>query len=442
MSLPIDVDTLLSEKRYRKAKRRRTRKERSKIEALYLEDQHKQRFGDRSRIIRMLADAYAFEVKPQKGGIKVTIPKTFSMIEDPIQTIQIIQTFAKSIRQFRVKKIEIDQSKLEVYDLAANALLDLIATEVEMESRHKRTRIKFSGKYPTSEPVKRFIRSMGIVKHLEIKHEIAKGDETKGIRLFDRRSRHYHERIDPRKADLKSKVMTGFADHINNCLGDHNRALTAIARHKLCEYIGEILGNAEEHPGFIDWTIQGYLDNSLETPICEIAIFNFGKSIAQTLKALPAESYTRKQIDPYLILHNGRNLFGKNWRDIDLLTLIALQGHVSSKNQTTQDTRGQGTGDLIDFFQRMHKECAAHSPIAAKMAIISGGTYILFDGTYKMREVGGRGKVIAFNAANDLYDKPDSNYVKPLGPLKFPGTIISVRFPLSAASTVALGEKK
>jgi hypothetical protein len=43
--------------------------------------------------------------------------------------------------------------------------------------------------------------------------------------------------------------------------------------------------------GKTDWTIQGYIDNSLEIPVCEIAIFNFGKSIAETLKALPSTAY-------------------------------------------------------------------------------------------------------------------------------------------------------
>jgi hypothetical protein len=113
-------------------------------------------------------------------------------------------------------------------------------------------------------------------------------------------------------------------------------------------------------------------------------------------------------------MHSGTKLFSQSWRQSDLLTLIALQGHVSSKNVSKDNTRGQGMGDLIDFFQRVHQECSENGSIKAKMAIVSGGTYILFDGTYKMREVTGRGKVIVFNVANDPYQKPDPAYVKPL----------------------------
>ena len=192
------------------------------------------------------------------------------------------------------------------------------------------------------------------------------------------------------------------------------------------------MGNAEDHPGFADWTIQGYLDNSLDTPICEIAIFNFGKSIAETLKELPSNSYTWLQVDPYVKLHNGRNFFSKTWSQSDLLTLIALQGHVSSKNNDLEDTRGQGMGDLIDFFQRMHNDCAPESRSKAKMVVLSGGTYILFDGKYQMRESTTHGRVIAFNAENDLHSKPDPAYVRSLESFHFPGTVISIRFPLGA----------
>jgi hypothetical protein len=377
-----------------------------------------------------------------KRAITIAVPKVFSIIEDPIAAILLVQRFAKSVRDDRVLEVIIDQSSVETYDLAANALLDTVASEANKERRARKRKLQFSGRYPRDPGVKRFIRSMGVVKHLNVKHEIAKDKEVSKIRLFERRNRHYYPKQDPRKADIKAKAIAGFVDHFNDCLRDHNRVLTAESRAKLCDYVGEILGNAEDHPGFVDWTVQGYLDNALATPICEIAIFNFGKSIAETLKELPNDNYTRRTfIDPYLLLHAGRNFFGSSWRQSDLLTLLALQGHVSSKNTNKEDTRGQGTADLIDFFQRVHLECAENSGIHAKMAIVSGGTYILFDGSYKMRESQKRGRVIAFNRENDLYSRPDSRCVRSLGNVHFPGTVISIRFPLSVASTVTLGDR-
>ncbi|MBA4058687.1 MAG: hypothetical protein C0490_28480, partial [Marivirga sp.] len=49
-------------------------------------------------------------------------------------------------------------------------------------------------------------------------------------------------------------------------------------------------------------------------------------------------------------------------------------------------------------------------------------------------------KVIAFNSANDLGQKPDSNYVRALEGVHFPGTIISVRFPLSLSEGTMVEE--
>jgi hypothetical protein len=440
MSIPLDVVQLLHKKHSRKFSRRVFRA-RADLEAQRQRAaEFAARFGPKSKVIAMLANACTIGPVGQSSLLLVKPPKVFSIIEDPVGAVSLVLQFAKNIQHDRVRSVKVDQSKLEEYDLAANALLDIVASEAVRERRNRRRRLQMTGIYPQNAAVKRFIRSMGIVKHLNISHEIAKDGEIANIRLFDRRNKHYYVRQDPTKPDAKARTIEGFVNHFNSCLSDHKRALTPESRATLGAYIGEILGNAEDHPGFVDWTIQGYLDNSLEMPLCEIAIINFGKSIAETLHELPKGHYTRKMIDPYIILHSGRNFFRKEWRVADLLTLIALQGHVSSKNSTKADSRGQGTGDLIDFFQRVHRECAGKGGMNAKMAILSGGTYVLFDGTYLMRESQDRGRVIAFNAQNDLHSPPDPKYVRSLGSVHFPGTVISIRFPLSVASTLTLGK--
>jgi hypothetical protein len=399
------------------------------------------RFGSKSKIIDMLAASCPVSITSKLDRFTAQVPTVFSIIENPEKSVAWVLYFAKQMRVESLRKVAIDQSKLKTYDLAANSLLDMVAYEASKERRYQHRKLAFTGTYPVDPALKRFVKSMGVIKHLNISHEKASIEESAKLRLFDRRSRHYDPKQDPTKPDAKAKVVTGFVDHFNSCLSDHNRVLTPWARHKLCEYIGEILCNAEDHPGFIDWTVQGYLDNSLEDPICEIAIFNFGKSIAQTLAELPVGSYTRDMVDPYVYLHAGQKLFGREWRLPDLLTLAAMQQHVSSKNNNRHDSRGQGTADLIDFFQKVHRECARNSKVQAKMAIVSGGTYILFDGTYAMREMPNRGRVIAFNRMNDMSFKPDARCVRSMSGVHFPGTIISIRFPLSVTSTVPLGDK-
>ncbi|MFM0088914.1 hypothetical protein PQR46_18555 [Paraburkholderia sediminicola] len=441
MPLTIEVDQLLSEKRFRKAERRRwrqTKRQRKSRENRLLQEI---RFGDSSRIIRMMADAYRPEVKFDRRTPGVRVPEVFSIIDDPEAALNVILGFAKVTRLHRVRKMQFDQSRLKVYDLAANSLLDMVASEMKLEARQRGALLRFSGRYPADPSVRRFIKSLGIVKHLDIRHELAGAPEKEGIRVFERRKRHYDAPSDVAEADIKSRAASGFVDHINDCLEDNSRQLTPAAKQILGAYIGEILGNAEEHAGFVDWTIVGYLDNSLSKPICEIAIFNFGTSIADSMNALDRSSYTWKQVQPFLWLHQAPKAFNRSWRARDLLTVIAMQGNVSTKNTSQFDTRGQGTIELIEFFQRMCEECAADGGNGAKMCILSGSTFLLFDGKYRLKESPGRGKVIAFNAENSLHKRPDPAYVRSLGTLAFPGTIISIRFPLSAGSTVALGGK-
>lgn len=96
----------------------------------------------------------------------------------------------------------------------------------------------------------------------------------------------------------------------------------------------------------------------------------------------------------------------KNWRTEDLLTLIALQSSVSSLNQSIASTRGQGTADLIEFFQKMHDERKLDAGKTAHMYIVSGSTKVLIDGRYRIHRDDSNRRTIAFNEGNDLRKPP------------------------------------
>jgi hypothetical protein len=427
------------------AQRRYRRRRLARIQKLAIRRRSNQQyfssvFGTGSKIIAMLEKHARRSDDQQSSELTLTVPEIFSIIEDPETAIAVACEFARAVRRNPVKNIFVDHSKVKTYDLAASGLLDVIAVELNYEVRRRGSRVRWRGRYPKDTHIRRFIQALGLIKHLEIPHEYPKESEAARLRVFDRRNNHYYRERRPEKADFKSKVVAGFADHINNCLSDHKLRLTPDALHKLCKYTSEIIDNAEEHGDMVDWTIQGYLDNWLETPICEIAIFNFGKSIAETLFELPRDSYTWSQISPYLAAHYSNRWFGSGWRESDLLTLIALQGHVSSKNTSESDTRGNGTVDLIEFFQKVHEACSSGSSIKPRMAIVSGSTFILFDGTYSMPSDPQAKKIIAFNSENDLAKKPDPKFVRALHGTNFPGTAISIRFPLSVVSNLTAEE--
>lgn len=436
MTITVEAAAYLWEKRSRKNAKRRIKNRAKRLKILREHATTRQHFGEKSRIIQMIANAYKGGPANVKSALKLRVPSTFSIIDGPEEAISLIGQFAEVASRTKLRAIEIDHWELSNYDLAANALLDIIPMELRTEAILNHRRIRWTGKYPRLPEIKRFIQALGIIKHLDIEHESPKADVKKKLRVFDKRNRHYFRVDSPDRADYKTKVVGEFVDHINDCLRDHKLQLTDLSRHILCVYTGEILDNAQEHAGkVLDWTIQGYLDNSLEMPICEIAIFNFGRTIAETLQELPKTHYTRAYVQRYVDQHLRTRMFGKDWTEADLFTLVALQGHVSCKNESPADTRGNGTVDLIEFFQKMYEECSRNSKIPAQMAILSGNSHIYFDGKYRLAEsLPGGPKVIAFNAANDLSQKPDAKYVKSLGPTSFPGTIISIRFPLDTKS--------
>ena len=387
----------------------------------------------------MMAKGASGTAAEHKGRVRFALPKAFSMIDSPDRTIATLANFAKAMRSSRLGSVFIDFGALEQYDLGANGLLDILVDELITEDRRTGRTIRWRGNFPADPAHERFVRAMGVIKRLKVEHEAPSREDKARLVLFENRCKHYIRELRPHQADKKSRVTAEFADHINRCLATTNRELTPQARGRMCAYVGEILDNAEQHSHMLDWAIQGYLDTMLDTPMCEVVIFNFGRTIAETFEALPPTSFTRLQVQKYIDLHSRRKLFSAGWRKEDLYTLIALQGNVSSKNLTATDTRGNGTVDLIDFFQKVHAECSGQDSHEARMVIVSGSTCVLFDGKYTMKPNSDGIKVIAFNNDNNLEERPDRDYVRKLDGVVFPGTLIGLKFPLSTArSTVAM----
>jgi hypothetical protein len=429
----IDVPLYLRNKNQAKLGRRANRIWRDKRRKESHHETIGKHFGSRSRIIEMVAgNTVAKEIL--KGKVIFKAPVVFSLIENPEGTLHALIPLARQLLVRRFRRIAINLSEAKSYDLGANAILDVLVDELRVQARRTGRRLNWSGSYPSDPGLRRFVRAMGVIKKLEVKHEYPLPEEAAGLEAFDWRCKHYIRAVRPNESDLKSRVTQKFADHINGCLKRVSKMLTPPARHRLCQYIGEVIDNAEEHAGMLDWSIQGYLDTHLAVPLCEIVIFSFGRTIAQTFEALPAGHYTRDQVQNYIDLHQQGGLFTAGWRPDDLYTLIALQGHVSTKNNSTTDTRGNGSVDLIEFFQKVHAECAKEFPDSkARMALVSGSTHVQFDGTYKMEPNQNGVRIIAFNKANDLHQRPDSRFVHELKGVYFPGTILSIKFPLSTA---------
>ena len=353
----------------------------------------------------------------------IKIPQSFSFLKNPKQSISVIKTLASS-RGSHLRGVFFDHSDVTDLDLAAECALDLVALDLKRENRGRTLNLR--GHFPKDERARRFIRAVGIIKNLSMSRYYLPEDQEQRLKIFRMRTRRHSTSLPLYKA----QILKEFVDYIDDCLSEHGFKLKPEERARLLIYAGEILDNAEEHSGMREWSIVGYVDTDSDDHLCEIAIFNFGKSFAQTFSSLSEASYAYKEVEPYLTQHRRRGFFTAGWKEEDLLTLVALQGHVSSKNTGPETTRGQGTVDIINFFQKVHRECVGAGGPCAEMAILSGKTHILFDGTYQMAPDSYGRNVIAFNASNDLSLRPDPKYVQNLGGDGFPGTVISIRFPM------------
>jgi hypothetical protein len=176
-------------------------------------------------------------------------------------------------------------------------------------------------------------------------------------------------------------------------------------------------------------------------------LFNFGDTIYESLNRPDTSEELKKQIRDLANEHRSRGFFAiltkyfdvlfPIWQEESLWTLYALQEGVSRfRFKPDGSDRGNGTVRMIDFFS----DLASGEP---QMALISGRTHILFDGTYRTSSVqigSETRKVIAFNASNSLLERPDPKYVRSLQ-YHFPGTLVSLKFQLRRVDLARVKEK-
>lgn len=439
----------MAERRWKKGLRRRHRKEKKQKK-----DQQTPSLQKYVSPVLSLFVQKVGRMRAQKLAAKTFIaPRVFSLSQNPSECLEYLSAIVNYAREARRPRIILDQRRIEYLGLGADSVLGVVLSELKQELRHVYgTYIK--GFKPRARDIQRIMEEVGSVRTLFM-------DSEEDIRVsFQSRAqvfRHRHRPSDDatvsRHYDPAADVISGFADHLDAFLGEMGRKLSVDGRDGLCHYVGEVLDNAREHAGLGEWAIVGFFDPDAELPTYRCAIFSFGNTISATFEALAEDAYPRMIVEPYLKAHRGGNLFTETWRESDLLTLIALQGDVSSKSLDESSDRGQGTVELINFFQSVSDECEIRKKISegiislvptgtgAEMNIVSGSTLIRFDGTYSMsfREELNR-SVIAFNTTNDLSLKPDSAYVRSLKGLGFPGVLITVVLPLTSTFFEELGD--
>lgn len=223
---------------------------------------------------------------------------------------------------------------------------------------------------------------------------------------------------------VKSKNVTDMIQRAIRETYDENFELSPAAYQAISSTIGEHFDNIIQHvPNAEHAYLCGFYDKERKEVV--ILIFNFGNTISETLKSNQLPKEIKYEIEQVIKNHKKKKyiLMGDSFTESNALTLLAIQEGISSKLNYDK-SRGHGIMDFIEHCFELNENC--------KIVMISGQTAIKIDKSYKIgkTEFSGRNRrILAFNERNDLFEKPDSNFVLNL-PLEFPGVIIETRIPL------------
>lgn len=321
-----------------------------------------------------------------------------------------------------VEGLKFNQELCETIDLGAEGVLSALATDPSVHGR-----VTMAGNYPKDPLAERIVRAVGLPQNLGLQVEPLPEFFIFGLRSGTKR------KPDPYRSSAKEIRSSELTHYVDTCLRRYGSSLPRGQKRYLLDMVGETIGNAEEHSVRGEWWVSAYLHQEPDDTVgdCHLTIFNFGPTLADTLRRLPVTSLLRKSIEKRVIDHRGRSFFrAKRWEADDLWTLYAIQGGVSRKNDGRDEVgdHGQGTADLIEFFQKLGR-AQGRKP---NMCVLSGSTHLLFDGQYQMERKEteeGQWRIIAFNDSNDLGKPPSEKHVRHLS-RSFPGTLISMRFYL------------
>ncbi len=371
-------------------------------------------------------------------NMTIVMPKVFSLIENPYETLNTIIGFRGLLDYGNVRFVETDYSQCEKLDLCASVVLDVLAIRAKKQRSLRNRKITFGGVYSKKPEIDIMLFSSGMLKNVGSASTSNLSPELlERLRFSELRQ---GRATSPELTSETEIAASELAEFFDQCLVAEGHRLQRSWKGNLIQLLTEVLDNAEEHgSGNRLWYTIGYYnkhENEDEGGECHIVVFNFGDSIYKSLNRPDTSEDLKRQISELALEHQRRGYFAIQvqnygvlipiWQEESLWTLYALQEGVSRfRNKPEGIDRGNGTVKMIEFFS----ELASGQP---RMALLSGKTHILFDGRYKIApvQVGEETrKIIAFNDSNDLLQRPDEKYVRTLGN-GFPGTLVSLRFQL------------
>jgi hypothetical protein len=369
----------------------------------------------------------------ERNAWLIKFPEKFCLINNSRETLDVIYSLVECYSN-GATSFFFDQSKCDEIGIAASALFDIVALEIRNELRRRKLNFVCGGFLPDDPRAANLIKRMGITRHLKVPGTQLPSVIHDSFVVFDLFEGRKPVGSDLMRTTTQEIAASNLVRFLDKCLKLGKYELKVPDQRQILKWVGEIITNAEDHSGEGKWYVIACLcpcesgDSIYE---CQIGIINFGRSIYESLNNANTPRQTLIQIKDVADRHLSRNFFHKQeYEPQDLWTLYALQDGVSRFSVRPGDsTRGKGTVDMIEAFQYLGRTNTGS--LKPRMSLVSGSSLILFDEKYRMKSMivdQGSRKIIAFNEANSLDDKPDKDNVSSLGAALFPGTVLSFRF--------------
>lgn len=388
----------------------------------------------------LLKKPYSFsEKKPNlyRNGI-IKLPPIFSLLKSPNESYLVLKELLYFLYKGRDRMVTLDYVECEEIDLDASVCMDILLMEYNLYLKDC-----MKSKYV---PIVKNIKPVNFRKPalLKILCSIGAFSNVRGVNIKYNDMICYPLCINNKKVEHDAGLnITRMVDYVQLSLGKMQKKLNTDSIKNLCDVIGEILINAEEHSTTdYSFSIGFFQDINLNTPdhtgIFNLVIFNYGDTIYEKFSSTDCQNLeTKKRMNELSEIYVKKNFFGQSdFTEETLWTLYALQEGVTSVPTEKFKKRGNGSIRFIESFFEL-KGNGTEMDNVSKMTILSGNTRITFDSRHQIKSIK-RGnttfKIMAFNKEGNIELKPDKKNVTFVDNF-FPGTLISAKILISDNDT-------
>lgn len=374
------------------------------------------------------------------------VPQVFSITDNPKATFSFINRLVAVLYHQTAFYIDIDYSNCRQLDIDAQITMDVILRDFiqTFKNYDKHGLVKISEINATnfSDPdIQKILVSVGtpqILKGIQVNYQ--------GVITYPLCSRGRGRETGELSAQQYKDVdTTSLVSYVIKCLEHLGQKLTPTRRSNLCQVIGEILINAEEHSTVPFRHSVGYFEEKIikgrKCGVFRLAIFNFGQTIYEKFRDRDCPTPdTVNRMKELSKKYTKKGFFTRRrFEEECLWCLYALQQGVTTK--VNFRSRGNGSIEFLENFLSLKSDMNSNDDIS-RLHILSGNTKIIFDGSYQIAQIRRDGsplKILSFNSLNTLEEPPDKNFVK-FVPNYFPGTMITAKILISSDDIVPISQ--